>query len=157
MSTHSTITCAHCGTEFVKRTMWHKFCSDTCSKAYALGYNAESLPNCVHCGDPIQPRHEKMGRKRRYCSDLCRSDVARGRPVRSPALRKAAQRAYLAGLPFSVTEYTNQPNAMPEVDEDEAIGWDDIKADIRSGWGRRDDRKRYGYQKGDWGVSNSVS
>lgn len=152
-----TMTCPHCETEFVKRTMWHRFCSSGCADAHRQGWKAKSLPNCAHCGDPVQPRDEKMGRKRKYCSDLCRSDSAKGNPPRSPAIRKEAQRAYLHNVPFSLKAFESKPNAMPEPDADDPIGWDDILSDIRAGRGKRDDRKRYGYQKGDWGVSNSSS
>lgn len=40
---------------------------------------------CVHCGDPLALRHDRRGRKARFCSDACRSAAYRERKKREHA------------------------------------------------------------------------
>lgn len=51
---------------------------------------------CEHCGNPLTPRGGTRGRKRRFCSDKCRSAAHRERIQREHEERLAQARSQLS-------------------------------------------------------------
>jgi transcription elongation factor Elf1/endogenous inhibitor of DNA gyrase (YacG/DUF329 family) len=73
------LTCAICGTKFIKKTRKHKFCSTPCKGTYKQLTAARITAICQHCGKTFT--HIKDSKEHRFCSSTCGS-LAAGVPTK---------------------------------------------------------------------------
>lgn len=74
------LTCAVCGTKFIKKTKKHKFCSTQCKNTYKSLTAERTESVCQNCGKLFT--HVKDNKEHKFCSSTCGS-LAAGVPTKT--------------------------------------------------------------------------